>query len=91
MHSTAAETSRRTPSRSIHGVVTFDVAQAVQNGACSWPPKCSRNEGTRTQEALPESANVKSLLPNGALAGPLEVAVCRLLGDLTVTAHSSPR
>ena len=64
------------PSRSVHGVISFDVAEALDDPTVFVATEVFEDAAAREkQEALPEVGAVMALLTGGALAAPPNVAV----------------
>ena len=64
------------PSRSLPGVVSFDVAEALDNPTVFVATEVFEDAAAREkQEALPEVGAVMALLKGGALAAPPDMAV----------------
>lgn len=64
------------PSRSLPGVISFDVAEALDDSTVFVATEVFENAVAReTQEALPEVGAVMALLKGGALAAPPDMAV----------------
>jgi len=64
------------PSRSLPGVVSFDVAESVDDPTMFVATEVFEDAAARDkQEALPEVGAVMALLEGGALAAPPNIAV----------------